>query len=52
MSMHRFALALFPAFIVLALLGKRRPVHGAIVLVSALLLALLTNMFASWLWVA
>ena len=52
MSMHRFALALFPVFIVLALIGKRRPVHGAIVLVSALLLALLTNMFASWLWVA
>ena len=52
MSMHRFALALFPVFIVLALLGKRRTAHGAIVLVSALLLALLTNMFASWLWVA
>ncbi len=52
MSMHRFALALFPVFIVLALLGKWRPVHGGIVLVSALLLALLTNMFVSWLWVA
>jgi len=52
MSMHRFALALFPVFIVLALLGKRRPVHGGIVLISALLLALLTTMFASWLWVA
>lgn len=52
MSLHRFALALFPVFIVLALLGKRRPVHGGIVVVSALLLALLTTMFASWLWVA
>jgi len=52
MSMHRFALALFPVFIMLALLGRRRPVHGGIVLASALLLALLTNMFASWLWVA
>jgi hypothetical protein len=52
MSMHRFALVLFPLFIVLALLGRRRVVHGGIVLVSALLLALLTNMFVSWLWVA
>jgi hypothetical protein len=52
MSMHRFTLSLFPVFIVLASLGRWRPVHGGIVLVSALLLALLTNMFASWLWVA
>lgn len=52
MSMHRFTLVLFPAFIVLALLGKWRPVHGAIVVVSALLLAFFTIQFASWLWVA
>ncbi len=29
MSMHRFALILFPAFIVLALVGQWRPLHGA-----------------------
>ncbi len=52
MSMHRFALTLFPVFIVLATLGKWRPVHGAIVAVSAILLAFLTIQFASWLWVA
>jgi Gpi18-like mannosyltransferase len=52
MSMHRFTLTLFPVFIVLALLGKWRPVHGAFVAVSALLLAFLTIQFASWLWVA
>ncbi len=52
MSMHRFALILFPAFIVLALLGRRRPVHGALIVVSALLLAFFTIQFASWLWVA
>lgn len=52
MSMHRFTLILFPAFIVLALLGRWRPVHGAIVVVSSLLLAFFTIQFASWLWVA
>lgn len=52
MSMHRFTLTLFPAFIVLALLGKWRPMHGAIVAISSVLLAFLTIQFASWLWVA
>jgi Gpi18-like mannosyltransferase len=52
MSMHRFTLTLFPAFIVLALLAQRRWAHGAIVAISALLLAFLTMQFASWLWVA
>lgn len=52
MSMHRFALVLFPAFIVLALLGRWRPLHGAIMVVSSLLLAFFTIQFASWMWVA
>ena len=52
MSMHRFALTLFPVFIVLALLGRRRVAHGAIIAISAILLAFLTIQFASWLWVA
>jgi hypothetical protein len=52
MSMHRFALALFPIVIVLALLGKRRSVHVAWLIVSTILLAFFTIHFASWLWVA
>jgi hypothetical protein len=52
MSMHRFALALFPAFIVLALLGRWRPAHAAWVVVSSVLLAFLAIQFASWFWVA
>jgi hypothetical protein len=52
MSMHRFALTLFPVFIVLALLGKWRPVHALFVGISAILLAFLTIQFVSWLWVA
>ncbi|MFN8539744.1 MAG: mannosyltransferase family protein [Thermomicrobiales bacterium] len=52
MSMHRFALALFPLFIVLALVAKWRPVHVAWLVISTLLLAFFTIQFASWLWVA
>lgn len=52
MSMHRFALALFPIVIVLALISKWRPVHAIWMVVSALLLAFFTIQFASWFWVA
>jgi hypothetical protein len=52
MSMHRFALALFPAFIVLALIGKWRPAHAVWLIISTILLAFFTIQFASWLWVA
>jgi hypothetical protein len=52
MSMHRFALALFPFAIVLALVGRWRPAHAAWLVASAILLAFLTIQFASWLWVA
>jgi len=52
MSMHRFMLVLFPAFIVLAMLGRWRVAHAAIVVVSTVLLAFFINQFASWLWVA
>ena len=38
--------------IVLALIGKWRPVHAAWLIVSAILLAFFTIQFASWLWVA
>ena len=50
--MHRFTLVLFPAFVVLALLGRRPVVHVAIVVVSALLTVFFVNQFASWIWVA
>lgn len=52
MSMHRFALILFPAFVVLALAGRWRPVHALIMVASAALMALFVNQFATWLWVA
>ena len=52
MSMHRFMLVLFPAFIVLAMLGRWRVANAAIVVVSTVLLAFFINQFASWLWVA
>ncbi len=52
MSMHRFTLALFPVFIILALLSKRKPIHALMLTISAILLAFLTIQFASWLWVA
>lgn len=52
MSMHRFALALFPLFLMLALIGKWRPFNVAWMIISTILLAFLTIQFASWLWVA
>lgn len=76
MSMHRFTLILFPAFLMLALISQWRPLHellsliarrrdrpppqyrevpilhGAFIVVSALLLAFFTIQFASWFWVA
>lgn len=52
MSMGRFALILFPAFIVLALVARWRPVYAALVVLSALLLAFFAIQFASWFWVA
>jgi hypothetical protein len=52
MSMIRFTLILFPAFIVLGMITRRRPVYVAIVTIFAILLAFFTIQFASWLWVA
>ncbi len=50
-SFPRYALALFPAFLVLAMLGARRPVHVAYLAVASALCLLLTAMFASWYWI-
>jgi hypothetical protein len=52
LSFPRFLLVLFPAFIVLAVAGRWRPVHYFIAITSALLLALYLIRFANWYWVA
>jgi hypothetical protein len=52
MSMPRFALVLFPMFVVLALWGGRSWVNNAIVAFSLPLLGLFTVLFADWYWVA
>jgi hypothetical protein len=52
MSMPRFALVLFPMFIILALWGGRSWVNSAIVAFSLPLLGLFTVLFADWYWVA
>jgi hypothetical protein len=52
MSMPRFALVLFPMFVVLALWGARPSVNNAIVAFSLPILGLYTVLFADWYWVA
>jgi hypothetical protein len=52
MSMQRFALVLFPMFIILALWGNRSWVNTAVVVFSLPLLGLFTVLFADWYWVA
>jgi hypothetical protein len=52
MSMPRFALVLFPMFVILALWGKRPLVNSAILAFSLPLLGLFTVLFADWYWVA
>ncbi|MDQ2680815.1 MAG: hypothetical protein M3Y21_07330 [Candidatus Eremiobacteraeota bacterium] len=52
MSMPRFALVLFPIFVLLGLWGKRPSVNNLIVAFSLPLLGLYTVLFADWYWVA
>jgi hypothetical protein len=52
MSMPRFALVLFPMFIVMALWGNRPWINNAIVAFSLPLLGLFTVLFANWYWVS
>lgn len=52
LSYPRFVIVLFPAFMVLALLGRNRYAHQVILWTSLLLLALFTIRFANWFWVA
>jgi hypothetical protein len=51
-SLPRFALVAFPCFLVLGLLGRRWPVHVAVLVVSVPLLALAVGRWALWWWVA
>jgi hypothetical protein len=52
MSMPRFALVLFPMFMMLAVWGTRPAVNNTIVAFSLPLLGLFTVLFADWYWVA
>jgi hypothetical protein len=52
MSMPRFALVLFPMFVVFGLWGARQSTNNAIVAFSLPLLGLFTVLFADWYWVA
>lgn len=52
MSMPRFVLVIFPAFMLLALWGRRPLVNSAIVALSLPLLGLFTVLFADWYWLA
>ncbi len=52
MSMPRFDLVVFPAFMLLALWGRRPVVNSAIVSLSLTLLGVFTVFFADWYWLA
>ena len=52
MSTPRFALAIFPLFMILAIWGERRPVHEALLFGFLPLLGLFTVLYANWYWVA
>jgi hypothetical protein len=52
MSMPRFALTMFPLFIVIAILLRRRWLAIPVAALSAVLLFLLTMQFANWYWVS
>ncbi len=52
MSMPRFALVLFPMFVVFALAGQNRAFNNAYVAFSLPMLGLFTVLFADWYWVA
>jgi hypothetical protein len=52
MSMPRFALVLFPMFVLMGIWGSRPSINNAIVAFSLPLLGLFTVLFADWYWVA
>jgi hypothetical protein len=50
-SMSRYSLALFPIFVVLAVIGTREAFHRSFVVISSGLAALFMVLFAHWDWV-
>lgn len=52
MSMPRFVLVAFPAFMLMAMWGRNPVVNSAIVALSLPLLGLFTVLFADWYWLA
>ena len=52
MSMPRFALTLFPIFVMLAILLRPRALALPAAALSTVLLILLTMQFANWYWVS
>jgi len=52
MSMPRFVLVMFPAFMLMAVWGRNPVVNSAIVSLSLPLLGLFTVLFADWYWLA
>jgi len=52
MSMPRFVLVMFPAFMLMAIWGRNPVVNAAIVSLSLPLLGLFTVLFADWYWLA
>ena len=52
MSMPRFELVVFPAFMLLAVWGQRPVINSAIVSLSLPMLGLFTVLYADWYWLA
>ena len=52
MSIPRFGVVLFPLFIVMAILFRRRIIYLPLAVISTVLLILLTLQFSSWYWVS
>ncbi|MEZ4504790.1 MAG: hypothetical protein R2848_02740 [Thermomicrobiales bacterium] len=52
MSIPRFGLVLFPLFIVMAILFRRRIVYLPLAIISTLLLVWFTLQFSTWYWVS
>lgn len=52
MSIPRFGLVLFPLFIVMAIIFRKRIVYLPLAITSTFLLILLTLQFSSWYWVS
>jgi hypothetical protein len=52
MSMPRFGLTLFPLFVVIALLVRRRQIAVPLAIISTVLLVIFTVQFANWYWVS